>query len=320
MTPPEESSALDDALQKAAEDLPEPSDDETEGRDEAKEDVSEFLARLEAQGPPRAPWSDPGVDEVMGAAGPPPWLGMRWREIPPEQQPEAWIGLRRWVDWLVAEFSLPKSIVPPCWYLHSGLVAELHAAMNMEYKVWEEGAPTPNPMMMWLSHLDAMRNRLRTAVADLGTCSQGTHQDAPAVRLDYDEEAWLETVRTRTFTRSVDRPPTTSSSFFVRAHVTGQVDDVSSPAGQVKQQDVTAPLSVHLGRDNVGGAEDMQLRARVTGGHDPVALVWETAREKDGQWSDLDADTDEGKAMTANSDRTQRGHDRTDKRSERPDT
>ena len=87
------------------------------------------------------PYVDPEVAAELAGEGPPVWMGTRWREIKAEHQWEAWNTLRRWVDWFVAEYRLVTSVVPPCWYKHSDLTAELYAAMCMEYKVWDEQAP-----------------------------------------------------------------------------------------------------------------------------------------------------------------------------------
>ena len=110
------------------------------------------------------PYVDPEVAAELAGEGPPVWMGTRWREIEAEHQWEAWNTLRRWVDWFVAEYRLVTSVVPPCWYKHSDLTAELYAAMCMEYKVWEEQAPGLGPMMMWHPHVEMLTARLRRMV------------------------------------------------------------------------------------------------------------------------------------------------------------
>lgn len=52
------------------------------------------------------PFQDPRLAAQDATSGPPPWLGTRWRQMPPEQQREAWVGLRRWVDWFIHEYQL----------------------------------------------------------------------------------------------------------------------------------------------------------------------------------------------------------------------
>lgn len=167
-------------------------------------------------------------------------MGTRWREIPAEQQWDAWNGLRRWVDWLVKEYRLTNSDVPVCWYRHSDITAELYAAMCMEYKVWEEQAPNLGPMMMWHPNLAQMIMRLKQMTKDAGCTQNGAHKEPVAYservgahEVDYDEDDWLaaaSTIRTET---TVERPMQGRS--YVRASVidpsTGQVLGVSTPAG-----------------------------------------------------------------------------------------
>lgn len=140
------------------------------------------------------PYVDPEVAAELAGKGPPVWMGTRWREIEAEHQWEAWNTLRRWVDWFVDEYRLVTSVVPPCWYKHSDLTAELYAAMCMEYKVWEEQAPGLGPMMMWHPHVEMLTARLRRMVDEAGCAKTGAHKepeaygDRPAFTLDYDED------------------------------------------------------------------------------------------------------------------------------------
>lgn len=258
----------------------------------SEDDVDALLAELTAgsghDGP--APWQDPAVAAAM-SAGPPQWLGTRWREIPPEEQREALVGLRRWVDWLVAEFDLNRQIVPACWFRHSNIVAELHAAMNMEYKVWEEGAPTANPMMMWLPHFQAAAGRLRLMVENI-QCSEHGHVEKPPAVLDYDDDLWRETVYTRHVEREIDRPATGEEPRFVRAVVVnadGELLDTSEVA-KVAAVHGTGEADVTLTGERVSGAEAMTLHARGIGMCRESQIVWETAESPAGPWSDLDGD------------------------------
>lgn len=256
------------------------------------DDVDELLAELTAgsghDGP--APWQDPAVAAAM-SAGPPRWLGTRWREIPAEEQREALVGLRRWVDWLVAEFDLNRQIVPACWFRHSNIIAELHAAMNMEYKVWEEGAPTANPMMMWLPHLQAAEGRLRLMVENI-QCGEHGHVEKPPAVLDYDDELWRETVYTRHVEREIDRPETGEAPRFVRAVVVstdGELLDSSEVAKVAAVQGTGAP-DVTLTGERISGAEEMTLHAHGVGMGREAHIVWETAESPAGPWGDLDGD------------------------------
>ncbi|MCV7628621.1 hypothetical protein M3A82_004595 [Micrococcus luteus] len=150
------------------------------------------------------PYVDPGVAAELAQDGPPVWMGTRWRDIAAEHQWEAWNALRRWVDWFVAEYRLTTSVVPPCWYKHSDVTAELYGAMCMEYKVWEEQAPGLGPMMMWHPQVEMLTGRLRRMVDEAGCTKVGQHKEpewfdgGPAFTLSYDEDdflVWADTAR-----------------------------------------------------------------------------------------------------------------------------
>src|SRR5699024_11820903 len=115
------------------------------------------------------------------------------REIPAEQQADAWNGLRRWVDWLIKEYWLTTSAIPPCWYRHSNIVAELYAAMCMEHKVWEENEPGLGPTMFWHTNLQQVIVRLNAMVDDAGCVRDGKHKDP----IDYGSETGRASCRER---------------------------------------------------------------------------------------------------------------------------
>ncbi|MCV7717822.1 hypothetical protein M3A78_005880 [Micrococcus luteus] len=200
------------------------------------------------------PYVAPEVAAELAGEGPPVWMGTRWREIEAEHQWEAWNTLRRWVDWFVAEYRLVTSVVPPCWYKHSDLTAELYAAMCMEYKVWEEQAPGLGPMMMWHPHVEMLTARLRRMVDEAGCAKTGAHKepeaygDRPAFTLDYDEDdftAWASTTREED---TLERPP--KGVQYVRARVVdadgGEVA-VSNPVGlTARKRPTVAAVSVEL--------------------------------------------------------------------------
>lgn len=243
-----------------------------------------------------SPYVDPSLMGLMEETRYPEWLGMRWREIPVELQQEAWVGLRRWVDWLIAEFKINKAVIPPCWFRHSEIVAELHAAMNLEYKAWEEGAPTVNPMWMWLPQLQAMIARLRVFNGELGDCLKGEHREPDVVKRDYDEELWEQTVFTRTETRTLDRPETAGEATFVRLRV---VDDNGEIVGESNLGGAGARRKAHgesvatLTGDGVPGGSDAVLTTTVKQVPEVVELVWEKADSQDGPWTGFDAEDDE---------------------------
>lgn len=183
------------------------------------------------------PYLDPEVAEELLGEGPPTWFGVRWRDIPEADQADAWNALREWVDWLVREYKLPTSVVPPCWYKHSDITAELYAAMCMEHKVWEEQEPGLSPMMFWHPNLQQMIHRLREAVTTAGCVSAGQHKEPMAVgsrafELDYDEADWQQHVNTATTTQQFERPE--RGVLYIRAGIVdpeGTMVTHSAPVG-----------------------------------------------------------------------------------------
>ena len=228
------------------------------------------------------PYVDPEVAAELAGEGPPVWMGTRWREIKAEHQWEAWNTLRRWVDWFVAEYRLVTSVVPPCWYKHSDLTAELYAAMCMEYKVWEEQAPGLGPMMMWHPHVEMLTARLRRMVDEAGCAKIGRHKepeaygDRPAFTLDYDEDdftAWAGTTREQD---TLERPATGVQ--YVRARVVdgdgGQVA-VSNPVGLAasrQPEDVAVVLEMSSSTPSAP-----RLAVSVADSRDDLSVEWESS-------------------------------------------
>ncbi|QUL78059.1 hypothetical protein [Brevibacterium sp. SMBL_HHYL_HB1] len=238
---------------------------------------------------------DPGLMGLAEDTAYPEWLGLRWRDIPVELQQDAWVGLRRWVDWLIAEFKITKAVIPPCWFRHSEIVAELHAAMNLEWKAWEEGAPTVNPMWMWLPQLQAMIMRLRGFVGELGGCGEGEHHEPELVKRDYDEDLWEQTAFTRTETKTLDRPENAGEATYVRVRVVddnGEIVSESNVGGAGARRKARGESAAVLTGDGVPGGSDAVLKTTVKQVPEVVELVWEKADSQDGPWTGLD-DEDE---------------------------
>ncbi|OOP60912.1 hypothetical protein BMF89_14830 [Arthrobacter sp. SRS-W-1-2016] len=132
---------------------------------------------------------DPEIEAELGA-GPPEWMGIRWREISAEHKTAAWTALRQWVDWFVREYQLNTSQITECWFEHSDIVAELYAGMCAEYKIWEEGTPGLGAMTTWHPHVQAMTARL-AAMVDKRQCHITGHQDDPAdLAFTYNQDRW----------------------------------------------------------------------------------------------------------------------------------
>lgn len=228
------------------------------------------------------PYVDPEIAAELAGEGPPVWMGTRWREIEAEHQWEAWNTLRRWVDWFVAEYRLVTSVVPPCWYKHSDLTAELYAAMCMEYKVWEEQAPGLGPMMMWHPHVEMLTARLRRMVDEAGCAKIGQHKepeaygDRPAFNLDYDEDDFTAWAATTCEQHALERPE--AGVKYVRARVfngDGEEIALSNPVGLASRRTstgVTAELMMTSSTPLAPG-----LRLTVPSATPGLEVGWQTS-------------------------------------------
>ena len=229
------------------------------------------------------PFLDSEVAAELAEEPLPPWFGVRWREIEPEHQSAAWNGLRRWVDWFVAEYCFETAVVPPCWYLHSNITAELYAAMCMEHKVWDEQVPGVGPMMLWHAHVDMLTGRLRRMTEAAACVNSGRHKEPEAFagraafELDYDEDAWAQHAGTSREAETIQRPE--QGVRYVRAAVMdaeGSVVATSNPVGMkaVQAGEVTASLSVAS-----AAVDEMELKVAVTGDKQDVFVQWEESTD-----------------------------------------
>lgn len=233
-----------------------------------------------AQQAPRKPHMDQRLQQAEAVGVAPVWLGTRWRDIPAESQAEAWIGLRRWVDWLINEFRLQQSIVPACWYMHPNLVQELYAAMAMEQKAWEEAAASLTPMMMWHPNLNAMIMRLREMVSELGGCGKGKHQTVEHLARDYDEDQWRRVVYGRRETATVQRPRAGEDGYLVRARILGPGGHqlgVSDSVVGISPIRGAEPATVELRRDTTTATKESVIHLQAEAVAEAETVVWERA-------------------------------------------
>lgn len=227
------------------------------------------------------PYQDDDVTAALLHDGPPEWLGTRWRDIPPELQWDAWNGLRQWVDWFVKEYRLTTSDVPACWYLHPDLTAELYAAMCMEYKTWEEGAPNVGPMMMWHPNVASMVSRLKQMTHDAGCTQAGAHKEPVAYsetvgahELDYDEDDWLKAAGTVRVETTIERP--VEGVDYVRARALAPDGELLAESPAVGLRAVPAPSTVVATVGHSSTTPGMAgVAATVTGAPAEVRVLWE---------------------------------------------
>lgn len=264
-----------------------------------------------AIGPPpvaRQPNVHPSVEAEQEREGPPAHLGTRWREIEADQLRDAWIDLRRWVDWLVVEYRLKETVVPPCWYKHPDITAELYAARNMEYKVWEDGGPAVQPMMMWHTNLAQMKYRLREAVEQTGCAAKGYHvepvsqkQGLEPFEREYDESDWETHIHTATERFSTRRPEHPANASADQTQVMGlraTIDPVPGGIGAVSdpvavRSKAVAPGEVlQLRKSSLADPQEPEFQLRYTHTENIEEVVFEVSH--DGQnWKAVDEQSGE---------------------------
>jgi len=130
-----------------------------------------------------------------------------WDLLSASDYRSAIIDLGSWLDWLLPTYRIPPSVVPPCWFLHAGLIEELG-------HLWTGWRVTRHPELgvgmlglEWDGHRERAIGRLRELVATAG-CNGTNHSPKPGPVLNRDDGLWeanLETeaeIRTR---RSTER-------------------------------------------------------------------------------------------------------------------
>lgn len=262
-----------------------------EDDDETGEDATaETGAANETEETP-LPYVDPDVAAEMDDQQVPEWMGRRWREIAVEDQAEAWVTLRRWVDWFTNEYRIPATAVPVCWFLHPEIRAELYAAMCFEQKVWDAEAPTLAPSIYWQAQLPDIRRRLIDMTTST-TCTEGAHVNRRAMVRAVDEDLWTATISGRTDERKVSRPA--SGTRYVRAVLEdnrGTVLGTTEPLGVKSLTEDQTPVS-ELSFSVTRGDADEVAELRVRQGHAVSWVTWQESTDQQ-EWKDLDDEGDE---------------------------
>lgn len=256
--------------------------DESEDQDDSTDETKETPL----------PYVDAGVAAEMEDQAVPEWMGRRWRDIAVEDQAEAWVTLRRWVDWFTNEYRLPASAVPECWFRHGEIRAELYAAMCFEQKVWDAEEPTLAPSIYWQAQLPDIRRRL-IEMTTATTCKEGQHQDKPAMVRAVDEALWTATISSRRDERKVPRPA--EGTRYVRAKledIRGEVLATTKPVGVQSVSEDQTPVP-ELSFSVTRGDADEVAELRVSQGHGVAWVTWEESADQQ-NWKDLEQDSDEG--------------------------
>lgn len=198
--------------------------------------------------------------------------------------------------------------------------------MSMEYKAWEEGAPSLTPMMMWHPNVAAMIMRLREMVAEHSAeCTKGNHKPVERMERVYDEDTWRRVAYGRRESKAVDRPGGGEDPYLVRARVIGPVHTelgISEElVGIVSIQGADDP-EVAIRRDLTTATKDSIIDLEAHAVPEAQEVIWEKAetwtQDADGQiltadWKPLDAknDTEEEPGDTTNEspENTQPAHE-----------
>ncbi|GAB3249214.1 hypothetical protein [Arthrobacter pigmenti] len=228
----------------------------------------------------KEPFVDPDIEAELDA-GPPSWMGVRWRDIDPADKPEARTALRHWVDWFIREYQLKSTMLPPCWFEHADMVAELYAAMCAEYKIWEEGSPGLGAMTTWHPHVQAMRTRLAAMTAARTCNAKKKHApDLPDLPWSYNEGRWAQV---RDGDHQIDELPRADEDTFWHPLLVKETGEfVTGNELRVRGRHRAEPMIEDITVLSDAERETAQVRSYVSGSD--VEPVWEYWDSSDGQW------------------------------------
>lgn len=123
-----------------------------------------------------------------------------WDSLSATDYRSAITDLGSWLVWLVPTYRIPPSVIPPCWFLHPGLIEELG-------HLWTGWRVTRHPEsgvgmvgLEWDGHRERATGRLRELVATAG-CNGTTHSAKLGPALNRDDGLWEATLRTETTNR-----------------------------------------------------------------------------------------------------------------------
>lgn len=206
------------------------------------------------------------------------WFGMRFEDIPIEDQQEAWIGLRRWVDRFVVAQNFGAAIAP-CWFQHPDAVIELYSAMCADYKVWEEGSPSVGPWLSFQTYLPGFKQRLIDST--MKHCMKNDkHSWTPPAPMEYDENAWAAVRDTVTSQITIPRHETANTSVRVKTRGESEVRSEAELVGALSRTDKVLP---------VVSVKDRSARSEVVfqvRNHREDDVVWQTMT--DDVWEDFE--------------------------------
>lgn len=240
------------------------------------------------------PFLDPEIAAELEEDEIPEWFGLRWRDIDLEHQRQAWVWLRRWVDWFTDTYRLRSTVLPACWFQHPVMVEELYAAMCLEYKVWASQEPNVAAVTMWHNSVPAIADRLSSFTTEAQCGAEKGHVEAPRLVREVDEFAWEATLARRTVRTTLDHPREGLRG--VRAVLSdhqGREVARSTPVGLTAREDHGEPkISAKWGA--AGGHDDEELHLVIDNAHRVASVAWQVSDDDGGTWHGWDDDSGAG--------------------------
>ena len=103
---------------------------------------------------------------------------VNWRTLDPEQAPQVWEELRKFVEWFTTRYNLSSSVVPDCWFQHGAMVEEL-SALHIAHTVYFDPADGGAGPIGWHERLTLAITRIKAAYSN--NCQRGHAATAPRV-------------------------------------------------------------------------------------------------------------------------------------------
>lgn len=123
-----------------------------------------------------------------------------WERLSATDYRSALEDLGSWLAWLVPAYRIPPSVIPPCWFLHNGVIEELGHLMTGWRMTRHPESGVGMVGLEWDNHRERVTGRLRELVATAG-CNGTTHSTKPGPALNRDDKLWEANLQTETNAR-----------------------------------------------------------------------------------------------------------------------
>jgi hypothetical protein len=111
-----------------------------------------------------------------------------WRHVPSVEAANEWAKLRDWVGWCKHRYALDHRVIPPCWYLHGGLVDLITALRDHHEHAFGELQPA-TASSEWHRAFRDLEPRLRDWASRTG-CTRDQHRPDVTVEWPDDTGRW----------------------------------------------------------------------------------------------------------------------------------